>query len=297
VDDVKMAAPVISVIVPVWNEEKRIGQCIEALKRQSLRSDLFEIIVVDNGSTDSTAAVASNYAGVVLLHEPRPGSYTARNTGLAHARGEYVAFTDSDCIPQRDWLELGLSTVQGRADIGIVAGRIAFCEPAGAYSRACLNYERHISLRQEDHARAGRAMTANWFSRRNILLEYGGFDATMKSGADHQLSGRVSKAGLQIIYLSTAVVMHPPRMQVAEITAKARRLVGGKWTAATGRLRLFKRMKTETKNLFGRSWKIARAKNLTFHERVQVWGLLLRVWIVSLAELLRLQFGGVPARS
>jgi glycosyltransferase involved in cell wall biosynthesis len=292
-----MTVPVISVIVPVWNDERRIAQCIDALQSQTLRSDLFEIIVVDNGSTDSTASVVARYPNVVLVHEPQPGSYAARNRGLACARGEYVAFTDSDCIPQRDWLEVGLNTVAGRTDIGIVAGRIVFCEPTENYSRACLNYERHISLRQEDYARTGRAITANWFSRKNILLEKGGFDATMKSGADHELSRRVSRSGLQTIYLSTAIVMHPPRTQVAEITARARRLVGGRWTAATGRLRLLKRAKTETKKLFERSWIIARAKNLTFYERVEVWGLVLRVWIISLAELLRLQFGGVTSRS
>ena len=292
-----MPDPLISVIVPVWNDERRIGQCIEALKRQSLGSDLFEIIIVNNGSTDSTAAVVSSYAGVVLLHEPNPGSYTARNTGLAHARGEYVAFTDADCIPQRDWLELGLRAVQGRTDIGIVAGRIVFCEPTGTYSRACLNYDRHLSLRQEDYARDGLAITANWFSRRSILLENGGFDATMRSGGDHALSRRVSKGGLRTIYLSTAAVAHPPRTNVTEIAARARRLVGGRWTAATGRLRLLRRMKTETKKLVERSWRIARAKDLSFHERVEVWGLLLHLWVIALVELLRLQFGGVPARS
>ena len=292
-----MVDPVISVIVPVWNDHKRIGQCIEALKRQSLHPDLFEIIVVDNGSTDSTVSVVLSYPGVTLLHEPKPGSYAARNTGLAYARGEYAAFTDSDCIPQRDWLECGLNTVAGRTDIGIVAGRVAFCEPAGTYERACLNYDRHISLRQEDYARAGRAITANWFSRKSILLENGGFDTRTKSGADHELSRRVSKSGLQTIYLSTATVMHPPRTQVAEITERARRLVGGRWSATTGRLRLLRRIKTETQKLVGRSWIIARAKNLTFRERVEVWGLLLHVWAVSLSELLRLQLGGVPTRS
>jgi glycosyltransferase involved in cell wall biosynthesis len=97
-----MPVPLLSVIVPVWNDESRIGQCIDALKRQSLDSALFEIIVVDNGSTDSTATVVSRYTNVVLLYEPQPGSYAARNTGLRHARGEYVAFTDSDCVPEED---------------------------------------------------------------------------------------------------------------------------------------------------------------------------------------------------
>jgi glycosyltransferase involved in cell wall biosynthesis len=96
----------MSVIVPVWNGEARIGQCIEALKNQTLRADLFEIIVIDNGSTDSTVSVVARHSDVILLQEPQPGSYAARNAGLTRARGEYVAFTDSDCTPQKDWLEL-----------------------------------------------------------------------------------------------------------------------------------------------------------------------------------------------
>lgn len=292
-----MPDPLISVIVPVWNDEARIGPCIEALQRQSLRTDHFEIIVVDNGSTDSTPAVVSRYAGIVLLHEPQPGSYAARNTGLKHARGEYVAFTDSDCLPEIDWLENGLSAIQGRADIAVAAGRIAFSEPTGNYNRACFNYERCLSMRQDDNAREGCAITANWFSRRSILLDQGGFDATLKSGGDHALSRKLCKAGLQIVYLPTAVVVHPPRTQIPEITGKVRRVVGGRWSALPNRRRLLKRMKTETKNFIARSRKIVRAENLTFYERIEVMGLLLRLWIVSLAELLRLKLGGVPTRS
>ena len=292
-----MTDPVISVIVPVWNDERRIGQCIEALKRQSLDPDLFEIIIVDNGSTDSTAAVVSGYADVVLLQEPQPGSYAARNRGLARARGEYVAFTDSDCAPERDWIEAGLKAAEGHPEIGIAAGRVVFCEPSGAYNRACLNYERYLSMRQEDNAREGVVITANWFSRKSVLVQHGGFDATLKSGGDHELSRKVSKSGLQTIYVPAAVVVHPPRTQIAEIAAKARRVVGGRWSSATGRLRFLRRMKTETRNLVSRSWRIARAGNLSFYERAEVMGLLLRLWIVSLAELLRLQLGGLPTRS
>jgi glycosyltransferase involved in cell wall biosynthesis len=292
-----MTNPVISVIVPVWNDERRIGQCIEALKRQSLEPSLFEIIIVDNGSTDSTSAVVSGHAGVILLHESKPGSYAARNHGLAHARGEYVAFTDSDCVPERDWIETGLKAVRDRPDIGVAAGRVAFCEPTGKYNRACLNYERYLSMRQEDNARDGVVITANWFSRKSTLLQHGGFDATLKSGGDQELSRKVSRSGLQTVYVPTAVVVHPPRTQIAEIAAKARRVVGGRWASATGRLRFLKRIKTETKNLVRRSCRIARATNLSVYERVEVVGLLLRLWFVALVELLRLQMGGMPTRS
>ena len=292
-----MVDPIISVIVPVWNDEKRIGHCIEALQRQSLALELFEIIVVDNGSTDATSSVVARYPGVILLKEPQPGSYAARNTGLAHARGEYVAFTDSDCVPEPNWLETGLDTVQRQEGIGIVAGQIAFLDPTGAYSRACLNYERHLSMRQEDNAKSGFVITANWFSRRDILLERGGFDPTLKSGGDHELSKQVSKSGLRTVYLPTAIVVHPPRTQIAEITGKARRVVGGRWASTPRGRRFYTRVKTETKNLVERTRKIAHAKNLTVYERVEVIGLLLRLWIISLAELLRLQFGGAPTRS
>jgi hypothetical protein len=152
-------------------------------------------------------------------------------------------------------------------------------------------------MRQEDNAREGVAITANWFSRKSILLENGGFDATLKSGGDHALSRRISRSGFQTVYLPTAVVVHPPRTQISEVTAKVRRVVGGRWASATGRLRFLRRMKTETKNLVGRSWRIAREKNLILDERAEVLGLLLRLWVISLAELLRLQFGGVPTRS
>ena len=154
--------------------------------------------------------------------------------------------------------------------------------------------------RRHDAARCPRIhglITANWFCRKNVLLDYGGFDASLKSGGDIELSRRMFKDGLPIVYLSTAVVLHPPRIQIAEIVGKARRVVGGRWAAARGRHRLFTRMKTETKNLLQRVQKIARAKNMTFYERVEVMALLLRLWLISLAELLRLQFGGVPTRS
>jgi hypothetical protein len=152
-------------------------------------------------------------------------------------------------------------------------------------------------MRQEENARSGLAITANWFSRKSILLENGGFDATLRSGGDHALSRRISKGGLRTVYVPAAAVVHPPRAHVAEIAAKARRVVGGRWASATGRLRLLKRMKMETGNLVRRSWTIAQAKNLSVYERAEVVALLLRLWLISLAELLRLQFGGVPTRS
>lgn len=289
--------PLISVIIPVWNDESRISLCLDALRAQSLPRDEFEILVVDNGSTDATPRVVAGYDDVLLLHEPRAGSYAARNLGLDHAKGDYLAFTDSDCVPDPDWLRNGLEAIRGREDVGVAGGRIVFSEPEGAHSRACLNYERLLSMRQDDNVAQGVVITANWFSRKSIVTERGGFDATLKSGGDHALSGRISRDGLTTLYLPDAVVRHPARAQVEEITRKARRVVGGKWAATPGRWRMLRRLKIETRTLIVRIGAVTRAKGLSLAERVELLGLLLRLWLIAVIELLRLKLGGQPARA
>lgn len=289
--------PLISVIIPVWNDEARIGLCVDALKAQTLSRDQFEIVVVDNGSTDSTAQVVAGHPDVILLHEPRVGSYAARNLGLSRAAGDYVAFTDSDCIPDPDWLRNGLEAIRDKAEVGVGAGRIVFAEPEEAHSRACLNYERLLSMRQDDNARQGVVITANWFSRKSIVLERGGFDATLKSGGDHELSGRISRDGLKTLYVADAIVRHPARAQVEEITRKTRRIVGGKWASTPPPGRLLKRLKTETRTFLVRIKTVTRAQGISSLERFELFVLLLRLWSTAVFEVLRLQMGGQPARA
>ena len=95
----------ISVIVPVYNREKFIGRCLDAMTAQDFRPDQYEIICIDNGSHDGTVSVISSYDRVHLLHEPKRGAYYARNLGITHAKGDVIAFTDSDCVVSRNWLQ------------------------------------------------------------------------------------------------------------------------------------------------------------------------------------------------
>mgnify|MGYP000173933103 CR=1 FL=1 len=289
--------PILSVIIPVWNDEARIGLCLDALEAQSLPRELFEVIVVDNGSTDATAKIVAGRTGVTLLHEAQVGSYAARNLGLTRAVGDYLAFTDSDCVPDPDWLRNGLEAIRDNAAVGVGAGRVVFLEPQGAHSRACLNYERLLSMRQDDNVKQGVVITANWFSRRSLVTERGGFNATLKSGGDHELSGRISRDGLKTLYIPSAVVRHPARAQIEEITRKARRVVGGKWASTSGRFRVFRRLKTETRTFLGRVGAVTRATEISATERFELLLLLARLWLLAVVEVLRLQLGGQPARS
>src|SRR5690349_8986460 len=86
-----------SIIVPFLNEERYIETCIQSLENQRFPRGQYEIIFVDNGSTDRSAELVRRHPGIILLSEAQPDPYLARNTGIRAARGEIIVFTDADC--------------------------------------------------------------------------------------------------------------------------------------------------------------------------------------------------------
>src|SRR6058998_485820 len=95
--------PMVSVIVPAFNAERTIGDCLAALLAQDYPPERLEIIAVDNRSTDRTAAHMCHYPVRVVAERRVQSSYAARNTGLAEARGSVLCFTDADCLPEPGW--------------------------------------------------------------------------------------------------------------------------------------------------------------------------------------------------
>jgi len=95
----------ISVVVPFYNAGRYIERCIKGLLAQSYPSTRYEIIMIDNNSTDGSAELVRKYSPIRLLVEPKQGSYAARNRGAAAAKRAIIAFTDADCVPAADWLE------------------------------------------------------------------------------------------------------------------------------------------------------------------------------------------------
>lgn len=119
----------ISAIIPTYNRAEYLRKAISSLVKQSLPQDQYEIIVVDNHSTDNTRAVVlsefSHVSNLRYIFEPVQGLNQARNTGWQHAQGEYVAFTDDDAIVATDWLEQILHTFETVApQAGCVGGRV-----------------------------------------------------------------------------------------------------------------------------------------------------------------------------
>ncbi len=124
-----MLGPIdISVVVPVYNTAAHLEACIAGLLGQQF-SGTCEYILVDNNSTDGSAQIVNRYPAIRLLSQAKQGSYAARNLGLSEARGQIVAFTDSDCVPRPDWLEQIARAMQNR-EARIILGRREFQEPS-----------------------------------------------------------------------------------------------------------------------------------------------------------------------
>jgi glycosyltransferase involved in cell wall biosynthesis len=217
----------VTVIIPVHDDQARLRLCLEALAEQDLPRTTFEVIVVDDGSTDDVAGVVAGFPNVRLVRQRQSGSYAARNRGITLARGRVLAFTDSDCLPDKAWLRHGVEAVR-EPSVGLAGGRIQVhpvCEgklhPVEAYDLVKgFPQEKYVSCR-------GFAATANAFTRRDVLERVGPFDADLASGGDFEWGQRVGRAGYSATYADRAVVHHPARATWREMRTKLKRVHGG----------------------------------------------------------------------
>src|ERR1035437_5008129 len=95
----------ISVIIPAYNEEKYLNKTLEAILAQDYPD--FEVIVVDNASTEKTAEIAKSFTNIKVVYESRGGTMLACESGLQEAKGEIIVRMDADCVPHTDWLSKG----------------------------------------------------------------------------------------------------------------------------------------------------------------------------------------------
>jgi glycosyltransferase involved in cell wall biosynthesis len=285
----------ISVIIPAWNAEHDIARCLTALQAQTLGDGAFEVVVVDNGSTDRTQQVVRAYQRVRLIEERKPGSYAARNTGLKVARAPTVVFTDADCVPEPDWLETGLAAVAKLGRPGVIAGRVRFMFDPGKWLTACDDFELMFSFDQEKNAREGHSVTANFFASKALIVANGGFRSDLRSGGDFELSSRLAALGHPIVYDEDVIVAHPLRSDWAELIRKTRRVAGGQ-LLIIGRSHWRVRIRKTINTLRARATKVIRTGSLPGWRKARLLGLLLILCLVSLTEIIRVSCGRAPQR-
>lgn len=202
----------LSVVIPVCNGAATIGACLNAVLGQRLDPSSFEVIVVDDGSMDHTAEVVRGFPVRLLQHDMNRGSTAARNTGVKVAQGEWIAFTDSDCVPSRRWLDLLLAAARSDptpSAVTGVAGRIVGF-PSDAQAARFASLTGHLDTeRQLGHPTFPYAYMPNVMYRRAAIDAAGGFDETMRVYATPEFHQRVmSNHGGRMLFEPRSVVLH-----------------------------------------------------------------------------------------
>jgi glycosyltransferase involved in cell wall biosynthesis len=221
------ASIMVSVVVPVRNGGALLERALHSLLRQEYPRDRYEVLVVDNGSTDGSAATAQRL-GVSPLSEPRPGPQFARNRGIAQAKGDVVAFTDADCEVPRDWIG-GL--VEALRDREAVMARIVADSEGNRYARARAHLHGLFlddCSRRHRINRLDRLDTGNAAVWRRVLDEVGGFDPEFFACEDSDLGARIAERGGRIAFAETPVVRHGYEGRIATSLRKAK-TVGRMW--------------------------------------------------------------------
>jgi glycosyltransferase involved in cell wall biosynthesis len=208
--------PSVSVVVPAHNAESTIERCVESLLGQDYPQARCQVLIVDNNGTDRTSQLVAAYP-VTLLHERRTQSaYAARNLGIQHATGDYIAFTDADCVADASWLNNLLADWQDPT-IGCFSGLIKAYEPDSAVAELLAKYQAERFYGQ-GQAVLPYAVGGNAAYPRSVLQRIGLFDATLRSGGDLELSLRMQKqTDLRISFVERAVVYHTYPSTIAEV--------------------------------------------------------------------------------
>jgi glycosyltransferase involved in cell wall biosynthesis len=276
----------ISVVIPTLNRAGDIRACIAAMEKQDLPKKKYEIIVVDNGSTDGTQEFLGQKAdeGVLrfLIQEKR-GAGAARNLGVGNSAAKFIAFTDDDCIPEPGWLSALLAGFPDDEKCAGIGGPILSTDEKNVVSR----YWKYCRVwdRMGSGGRTVHIPTMNVLYRRSALLDVGIFDEDVVGIEDIHLSQKITRKGYYLKYIDGGRVCHKEPTDIGTIYRKCH--LNGRGTAIvarkmgarlkTGRLRLIK-------SLFFRNNAVdilSRGEELSLYERL-AFGFLHKVSIIGM---------------
>jgi glycosyltransferase involved in cell wall biosynthesis len=289
--------PFVSVIIPVLNDRDRLEICLQALEKQTYPPELYEAIIVDNGSVENIESLIKKFPQASLIFEVKRGSYAARNKGISLAKGEIIAFTDSDCIPAPNWLEAGVRQLLLIPNCGFVAGKIKILFQDKNFPTAVEVFDSIFNLQQEKYVQKYHyGATANLFTFKKIFEEVGYFNFSLKSGGDAEWGGRVFARGYSIIYADDTCVEHPARNSLAQLTKKVIRQTGGSYDKEKNQkqkrailITSLLGFRPPLRSAFRKAFSTDTLKSRS--RRLKLFFIILLIYYVSFFEKLRLQLG------
>lgn len=197
----------ISVVIPVYNGEKILARCLNALESQTISRDQYEIIVVNDGSKDGTKKVAEGF-NVTLLTQENQGPAAARNYGVKAAKGDVVLFIDADCAAVHNWIEVMSKPFSDPTIVG-VKGTYKTTQKAIIARFVQTEYEEKYE-RMKKYTYIDFIDTYSAGFRKDVFLQYGGYDTSFPTATveDQEFSFRLSKDGHKMLFLPQAIVYH-----------------------------------------------------------------------------------------
>ena len=293
--------PFVTVIVPVFNDYEGLISTLNALSVQSYPRNCFEVVVVDNGSCPKVGLAGLTLQMTVrLVVETRPGSYAARNSGILAARGDVLAFTDADCIPDSEWLSNALNCLGDNSARNIVGGDVHVVNNARELTWAA-TYSIFAGFQQKDNVSLrGFSATANMVVYKDAFDAVGLFDSSLLSGGDSEWCWRAAKEGYRVRFEKSVLVKHPCRTSLRSLAVQARRV-------AAGRLQLKKkgylisgsvssRSHVERKSLVSVVGRIVSNSETGNCDKIKILLVGAIIRFISAIEIVRLRFGTLAER-
>lgn len=204
--------PSVSVVIPCYNAERTILRTLKALDAQTVKG--FEVILADDGSKDGTVKAAKSFKPknfkLVVIAENHAGPAAQRNRGAEKARGEILLFTDSDCVPDKGWVEEMVKPFSDENIVGVSGTyRTLNSDKLIARFEGCEIAKRHEKFAKQKYIDFIGSFSAGY--RKDIFKKFGGFSSDFKraDAEDPELSFKIAKAGYRMVFSSKAVVAHP----------------------------------------------------------------------------------------
>ncbi len=203
----------VSIVIPTKNDEEVLDMCLRSIKDLDYPIEDYEVIIVDGNSTDRTIEIARNY-DVKVFYESVGTIGGARNIGVENSNGKYIAFTDADCVVEKNWLKVLVGKLE-TLDIASIGGAnitpdddYEFAKSVGTVLSFLSGVGARYGFNSEEEIEIYHNPTCNVAYNKKIFQEAGGFNKKLITCDDEELDYRLKKKGLKILFTPYTTVLH-----------------------------------------------------------------------------------------
>jgi glycosyltransferase involved in cell wall biosynthesis len=205
-----MSRPLFSIIIPTYDRREQLAACLQSITALDYPPDRFEVIVVDDGSPQSPEDILKSFAEVIdlkLLRQPNAGPAAARNRGAASAQGDFLVFTDDDCLPDQNWLNAYAKQFSLTA-LKLIGGQTVNAAPRNLCSSASQSVIDSVYRYFNTKAHPLFFATNNLAVPASTFRQLGGFNEQFRTSEDREFCDRWTQHGHEMIYAPQAVCQH-----------------------------------------------------------------------------------------